>query len=65
MLEGKYWKRKLDAVATEYRKWRTYYREKNVSRHSLIPDPLPLESEMRQDLINTVAFVGIRCTFQS
>lgn len=29
MLEGKYWKRKPEAVASEYRKWR-YYREKNV-----------------------------------
>ena len=31
VLEGKYWKRKLSAVATEYRKWRLYYKEKNVS----------------------------------
>jgi hypothetical protein len=31
VLEGKYWKRKKDAVAAEYRKWRAYYREKNVS----------------------------------
>ena len=30
MLEGKYWKRKTEAVALEYRKWR-YYREKDVS----------------------------------
>ena len=30
VLEGKYWKRKVEAVATEYRKWRLYYKEKNV-----------------------------------
>lgn len=30
VLEGKYWKRRPDAVASEYRKWR-YYREKKVS----------------------------------
>ena len=29
VLEGKYWKRRPDAVASEYRKWR-YYREKKV-----------------------------------
>ena len=29
VLEGKYWKRKVDAVASEYRKWR-FYKEKNV-----------------------------------
>ncbi len=31
VLEGKYWKRKVDAVASEYRKWRLFYRDKNVS----------------------------------
>lgn len=30
VLEGKYWKRKVDAVATEYRKWRFYMERKNV-----------------------------------
>ena len=30
MVEGKYWKRKVDAVAQEYRKWRCYYKERNV-----------------------------------
>jgi hypothetical protein len=28
-LEGKYWKRKVDAVANEYRKWRFYREKKN------------------------------------
>jgi len=31
VLEGKYWKRKVEAVAREYRKWRIYHREQNVS----------------------------------
>lgn len=31
VLEGKYWKRKTDAVAREYRKWRVYHMERNVS----------------------------------
>ena len=35
VLEGKYWKRKFDAVATEYRKWR-FYREKTVSLTYLV-----------------------------
>ena len=33
VLEGKYWKRKPEAVATEYRKWR-FYKEKRV--HSIL-----------------------------
>ena len=31
VLEGKYWKRRQDAVAKEYRKWRVYYHQKIVS----------------------------------
>lgn len=31
VLEGKYWKRRDDAVASEYRKWRFYREKKNVS----------------------------------
>ena len=34
-MEGKYWKRKLSAVATEYRKWRLHYKEKNVSNNCI------------------------------
>lgn len=26
MLEGKYWKRKFNAVTAEYKKWRLFYR---------------------------------------
>ncbi|CAG5124689.1 unnamed protein product, partial [Candidula unifasciata] len=28
VLEGKYWKRQLDAVTAEYKKWRRYFRER-------------------------------------
>jgi len=28
VLEGKYWKRRLLCVTTEYMKWRQYYKEK-------------------------------------
>ena len=27
MLEGKYWKRRLDVVTAEYKKWRRYYKD--------------------------------------
>lgn len=37
VLEGKYWKRKKDAVAAEYRKWRAYYREKNKKNRKRDP----------------------------
>lgn len=30
VLEGKYWKRKLAAVTAEYKKWRMFYRNKNM-----------------------------------
>lgn len=30
VLEGQYWKRRVEAVAREYRKWRIYHRDKNV-----------------------------------
>ncbi len=36
VLEGKYWKRRVDAVATEYRKWRLFYRDKHVSGQLLV-----------------------------
>ena len=45
VLEGKYWKRKLPAVATEYRKWRLYYKEKSVSQSSPILEHLHITIE--------------------
>ena len=27
MVEGKYWKRKLEVVAAEYQKWRVFYKQ--------------------------------------
>lgn len=30
VLEGKYWKRKLQAVTAEYKKWRMYYRNQTL-----------------------------------
>lgn len=31
VLEGKYWKRKLNAVTAEYKKWRLFYRNQMLS----------------------------------
>ena len=45
VLEGKYWKRKLPAVATEYRKWRLFYKEKSVSQSSPILEHLHITIE--------------------
>ncbi|KAK2179101.1 hypothetical protein NP493_514g02003 [Ridgeia piscesae] len=28
VLEGKYWKRRLESVTTEYKKWRLFYRKR-------------------------------------
>ncbi|XP_037801771.1 MLX-interacting protein-like isoform X3 [Penaeus monodon] len=35
VLEGKYWKRQLDAVTAEYKKWRIYYKNK-ISGKSIL-----------------------------
>ena len=32
VLEGKYWKRNKDAVAREYRKWRSYYYKQRIQK---------------------------------
>ena len=39
VLEGKYWKRRQDAVAKEYRKWRVYYHQKIVSAVCCVVSP--------------------------
>lgn len=31
-MEGKYWKRKLEAVTAEYKKWRMYYRNQTLGQ---------------------------------
>ncbi|XP_046339014.1 carbohydrate-responsive element-binding protein-like isoform X2 [Haliotis rufescens] len=41
VLEGKYWKRRLDTVTAEYKKWRRYFKER-VSRN-------PPDSQMQED----------------
>ena len=33
VLEGKYWRRKIDAVAEEYHKWRLWYQMKRKRQH--------------------------------
>ncbi|XP_071541176.1 MLX-interacting protein isoform X6 [Panulirus ornatus] len=38
VLEGKYWKRQLEAVTAEYKKWRIYYRNKISGRTILDND---------------------------
>lgn len=50
VLEGKYWKRKFDAVASEYRKWR-YYTEKKVS--------VPVECWYAKSVPDFLSFVTI------
>lgn len=38
VLEGKYWKRQLEAVTAEYKKWRIYYKNKISGRTTLESD---------------------------
>ncbi|KAK3852649.1 hypothetical protein Pcinc_040774 [Petrolisthes cinctipes] len=45
VLEGKYWKRQLDAVTAEYKKWRIYYKNKISGRNTLEPDASLFELE--------------------
>lgn len=48
VLEGKYWKRKESAVATEYRKWRLHYHKKNKKRPE---DPYLAEVKLRGTVV--------------
>lgn len=38
VLEGKYWKRKLEAVTAEYKKWRMFYRNQALGHTRDITD---------------------------
>ncbi|XP_063888209.1 MLX-interacting protein-like isoform X2 [Scylla paramamosain] len=38
VLEGKYWKRQMEAVTAEYKKWRIYYRNKICGKNILESD---------------------------
>lgn len=38
VLEGKYWKRKLEAVTAEYKKWRMFYRNQALGHSKDITD---------------------------
>lgn len=44
VLEGKYWKRKLQAVTAEYKKWRLFYRNNSLGN-------IPKESSENLDLL--------------
>ena len=35
LMMGKYWKRKMDGILAEYKKWRIFYKEKNSSSISI------------------------------
>lgn len=51
VLEGKYWKKKLEAVTTEYQKWRMYYREvlgKKTSQEKALMDEVRSSSLLLQ-----------------
>lgn len=38
VLEGKYWKRKLEAVTAEYKKWRMFYRNQVLGHSKDVTD---------------------------
>ena len=35
VLEGKYWKRRLDTVTAEYKKWRKFFKSRMLRRLSM------------------------------
>ncbi|XP_032070797.1 carbohydrate-responsive element-binding protein isoform X2 [Thamnophis elegans] len=43
VLEGNYWKRRIEVVMKEYHKWRTYYKKRlhRFSREGEVPSPKP------------------------
>ena len=50
VLEGKYWKRKLDTVTTEYKRWRMYFKHKN-------------EKERRENKVSVSVKVNLKTLF--
>ena len=40
LLMGKYWKRKMDGILAEYKKWRIFYKDKNSSSSSKVKPAL-------------------------
>lgn len=38
VLEGKYWKRRMDVVTAEYKKWRVFNSARFRKRHTLVTD---------------------------
>ena len=46
VLEGKYWKRRLQSVAAEYMKWRRFYKSLMSKRNGQAPGLL-IKSEVR------------------
>ena len=47
VLEGKYWKRRLQSVATEYMKWRRFYKSL-MRKRSAQASGLPIKAEVRE-----------------
>ncbi|XP_070205181.1 MLX-interacting protein-like isoform X2 [Littorina saxatilis] len=45
VLEGKYWKRRLDTVTKEYKKWRRYYRDRILQTMPETPSLFPYSRE--------------------
>ncbi|XP_028396739.1 MLX-interacting protein-like [Dendronephthya gigantea] len=56
MIEGKYWKRKLEAVAAEYQKWRVFYKQmvedkfQDVTLQNQTEEILRLDQEISDNL---------------
>lgn len=47
VLEGKYWKRRLESVTLEYKKWRVFYKEKGSRLVSKLTEKDRLEVSVR------------------
>lgn len=50
MLEGKYWKRKLEAVTAEYKKWRMFYRNQVLGHSKDITDIVSITIQIKVNL---------------
>ncbi|KAL5477304.1 hypothetical protein EMCRGX_G024084 [Ephydatia muelleri] len=62
VLEGKYWKRNKDAVAREYRKWRSYYYKQRIQKLGQALDD-PTASQNMDDMRNWPQASQVDTTF--
>lgn len=59
MLEGKYWKRQLDTVTAEYKKWRRYFKDRiRGQQHYYLLEDRSLNERELLERVKEVTFIS-------